>query len=92
MGAYQDLLTFSPTASSNQPLLTFTTKSGTTTVTVKMLSSALRIMLQALKVDYELYYFHSLRKGGPRLPTNREPNKWPSRDMDYGHLTLSGST
>ena len=55
-------MTSSPTTSSNPPLLTFSTKSGTTTITVKM-SLALRKMLQALKLNYKHYFLHNLRRG-----------------------------
>ena len=75
VAAYQDLLLFSPTTSPNQSLLTFTTGKRLTTVTVKMLSQALIIMLQALRLDSSLYTLHSLRRG-PWLPTGMGSSRW----------------
>ena len=64
VAAFTEILLASPTTFLNQSLLTFTTKTGITTVTVNMLSQALSIMLQALKLDNTLYSLHSLRRGG----------------------------
>ena len=62
MEAYKHRLVSSPITSSNQPLLTFMTNSGTVTVTVKMLAQALHVMLQELGMDSSLYSFHSLKR------------------------------
>ena len=61
---FTEMLLASPTTSPNQPLLTFTTKTDITTMTVKILSQALSIMLQALKLDNSLYSLRSLRRRG----------------------------
>ena len=60
--AYIEMLLASPITHANQPVLLFTTRTCTTTVTVKMLSQALLLMLQSLKLDKTLYSRHSLRR------------------------------
>ena len=64
VAAYMDMLRASPTTLFNHPLLMFTSSKGPQTVTVKMLSQALDIMLEALKIDTSLYSLNTLKEEG----------------------------
>ena len=64
VATYKQLLRVSPTSSPNQPLLTIFMRHRQQVVTVKMISNALSLVLDASSLDSSLYSLHSLRRCG----------------------------
>ena len=60
VAAYAELLAASPTSHPNQPLLTIGSGRARKVVTIPMLVSGFRIMLDALNLETALYSLHSL--------------------------------
>ena len=71
VATYHQLISSSPTASPNEPLLLYIEDSCLIIVMVFMLSRARPVMVDALGLDSALYSFHSRRRGVPQQHTDK---------------------